>query len=262
MDAVATRRSAFAMSTAIGATTVILLGLLVASVAVGRSISPLGASATREIKVIGHQWWWEVQYSDPVASNTIIDANEIHLPVGERVLLQLSSRDVIHSLWIPSLQGKRDLIPGKDTTLVIRADKPGLYRAQCAEFCGFQHAKMALVVVVEPRAKFSAWAEAARKPARKPQSLDEQRGAQLFMSTSCALCHAIAGAEAGSRVGPDLTHFGSRRTIGAASIPNTAANLAGWIVNPQHIKPGAIMPPNNYEPGDLHALVAYLESLK
>ena len=256
------RRSTRLMAFGIGTTAAILLGLLVVSIAAGRAVSPIGAPVTREIKITGHQWWWQVQYDDAHADRIAEGANEVHLPVGERVRLVLTSSDVIHSFWVPNLHGKRDLIPGKTSVFTIEADAPGIYRGQCAEFCGMQHAHMGLVVIAQPKEEFDAWLANERASSVSPVTADQQRGQQVFLTTSCALCHAIKGTAAGARTGPDLTHVGSRRTLGAAMIPNNSGNLHGWIVNAQSIKPGTLMPPNNFDSGDLHALVAYLESLR
>src|SRR5581483_5301132 len=162
--------------------------------------------------------------------------------------IRLSSSDVIHSLWVPSLAGKKDLIPGHRTSLWLQADTPGVYRGQCAEFCGVQHAKMALLVIAEPPERYRTWLA--------------RRGLAVFLGSSCVLCHAIAGTPAASRMGPDLTHLASRRTLAAGSLPNRRGALAGWIADPQRIKPGSRMPPNPLGPGDLRALLAYLEGLR
>lgn len=257
-----TRRSAIWVGGGLIVSALILLTLLVVSVATGREISPFGARYTREIKITGHQWWWQVQYLHRRADLIAETANELHLPAGETARVILNSTDVIHSLWIPNLHGKRDLIPGKTSILTIRADKPGIYRAQCAEFCGLQHAKMAFVVVVESKADFENWLRTQRAPAPHPKTVDQQRGQQVFLTTTCVMCHTIKGTSAGARTGPDLTHIGSRRTLGAAVIPNTRGNLTGWIADAGSVKPGVLMPPNPLEPDDLHALVAYLESLQ
>lgn len=248
----------FAMSVTI----VVLLALLVESVATGRAVSPLNAHPAIRIQVTGHQWWWSVRYEDPIAENRFETANEIHIPVGKPVMLELLSADVIHSLWIPNIHGKRDLIPGKENTFVIQADKPGVYRGQCAEFCGWQHAKMAFVVIADSHDKFERWREEQRKSAAQPKNRKELRGKEVFMTTTCVMCHAIGGTDAGSHVGPDLTHFASRGTIGAGTLPNTPGNLGGWIMNAQSIKPGTVMPPNNLSPDDLQAILTYLGSLK
>jgi cytochrome c oxidase subunit II len=250
------------IASALATTVVLLLGLLVTSIAAGRSVSPVGETYTREIRITGYQWWWDVQYLNARPDLIAQTANELHLPVGERVRLILTSSDVIHSFWVPNLHGKRDLIPGKKAIFTIRADKPGIYRAACAEFCGLQHAKMGLVVIVEPKADFEKWLHRMRLPAPHPKTAEEQRGQQVFLMTTCSLCHTIKGTIAGARTGPDLTHIGSRRTLAAATIPNNTGNLHGWIADPASIKPGVVMPSNPLEPADLHALVAYLRSLQ
>ena len=255
-------RAPRAMMLALAATTGLLLAMLVSSIAGARALSPQGKAVTREIQVTGHQWWWDIQYLDERSDHIAQTANELHVPVGERVRIILASSDVIHSFWVPNLHGKRDLIPGQKSIFVIQADKAGLYRAQCAEFCGLQHAKLAFIVIAEPKHDFEQWLATMRASAAQPKTADEQRGQQVFLSTSCGMCHAIKGTSAGSRVGPDLTHVGSRRTLGAAVIPNNRGNLSGWIADAGGVKPGVLMPPNPLDPDDLHALVAYLESLK
>ena len=213
--------------------------------------------------VTGHQWWWEVTYSDsrnPVLGFTT--ANEVHLPIGEPVLFKLSSQDVIHSIWVPTLAGKKDLTPGYTQTVWFQADTPGVYRGQCAEFCGHQHAKMALYIIAEPKVQYEAWVKHSQQPAPEPGDSVTKRGQQVFLTSSCALCHAIEGTSAASNAGPNLTGIGGRRTIAAGTLPNTRGNLAGWIVDPQRIKPGTHMPPNALESKDLDALLTYLQSLK
>jgi cytochrome c oxidase subunit 2 len=177
-------------------------------------------------------------------------------------VIELRSTDVIHSFWPPNLSPKRDLIPGYVNSLWFRADTPGIYRAQCAEYCGHQHAKMAMLVVAEPPDSFAQWLVQQRDTAHTPADSLGLRGQEVFLASSCVMCHAIAGTPAGSRIGPDLTHLASRRTIAAGTLPNNRGNLAGWIVDPQRIKPGAKMPPNQLSPPDLNALLAYLESLR
>jgi cytochrome c oxidase subunit 2 len=203
-----------------------------------------------------------VQYLDPVASQRVTTANEIHIPVGRPVVLTLKSHDVIHSLWVPNLAGKKDLIPGHETTLALRADRPGRYRGQCAEFCGYQHGKMGLLVIAEPPETFAAWLEAQRRTPPPPTDPLPQRGQQVFLAGTCAMCHAIQGTSAFGRVAPDLTHIASRPTLAAATLPNRPGYRAGWIVDSQSLKPGNHMPPNPLNPPDLQALLAYLESLK
>jgi cytochrome c oxidase subunit II len=210
------------------------------------------------IRVTGHMWWWEVRYPQ----QRIVTANEIHIPAGKPVRLELTSADVIHSFWVPRLHGKRDLIPGVDTVFWIQADEPGVYRGQCAEYCGTQHANMAFHVIALPPDAFDTWL-ARPTPYRLPPSLaDEQRGFRVFLNAGCGQCHAIEGTRATGTAGPDLTRLGRREMIAAGMLPNTRGNLAGWIANPQAIKPGAKMPRTYLAADDLLALVTYLESLQ
>ncbi len=251
-----------AVSIATAVTVLILFGFLVYDVAVGRQLTRgLGKDAL-QVRVIGHQWWWELQYRDSVAHNWFTTANELHIPVGRPVALELLSTDVIHSFWPPTISQKRDLIPGKDNSLWIQADTPGVYRGQCAEFCGHQHAKMGFLVVADRPDSFATWLARQRDTALTPTTALTQRGQEVFLSSTCVMCHTISGTPAASRIGPDLTHLASRRTIAAGTLPNTRGNLGGWIVNPQSIKPGVRMPPNQLKPDDLQALLAYLETLK
>jgi cytochrome c oxidase subunit II len=184
------------------------------------------------------------------------------VPVGKTVLLRLRADDVIHSFWVPNLAGKKDLIPGREATLRLKADKEGVFRGQCAEFCGLQHAKMAFLVIAEPPEKYEAWAAAQRNPAHEPRSAQEKRGRELFVTGRCAMCHAIQGTAANARRAPDLTHLSSRKTLAAGMLPNTLGHLAGWILDPQGIKPGVNMPANPMPADDLYALLAYLGTLK
>jgi cytochrome c oxidase subunit 2 len=247
---------------AVAATAVVLFAFLVADVATGRVVTSTPGHVPIQIRVTGHQWWWEVQYRDAEPLRWVTTANEIHVPVGHPVVVELRSTDVIHSFWPPSLSGKRDLIPGHENSLWFQADSAGEFRGVCAEYCGHQHAKMAFVIVAEPPARFAEWLTQQRDTAATPADSLTRRGQAVFLGSSCPMCHAIAGTPAGSRVGPDLTHLGSRRTIAAGTLTNTRGNLAGWIVNPQAIKPGAKMPPNALSPDDLRALLAYLETLR
>jgi cytochrome c oxidase subunit 2 len=212
--------------------------------------------------IIGHRWWWEVQRIDGTGSEKFVTANELHIPVGRPVRLELSSADVIHSFWVPQLAGKTDVIPGQVNKAWIEAKKPGIYIAQCAEYCGMQHAHMAMRVVAEDDASYMKWLSSQAAPVDTPVSVAARHGQDVFLSHPCAVCHQIRGTPAGGIVGPDLTHVGSRRTIGAGVLPNTEGNLAGWIANSQTIKPGNSMPPMYLEAKDLHALVEYLRTLK
>lgn len=244
------------------ATLVILLMVFTYSLLTGRSIQALATSQPLTIEVIGHQWWWEVRYIDPIPGRRFETANEVRIPVGEPVRVQLRSQDVIHSFWVPNLAGKTDLIPGRTNTMWIRADEAGIYRGQCAQFCGLQHANMALMVVAEPPAEYAAWAERQLQPARTPQAPVEQRGAEVFATTGCVLCHAVRGTPARANLGPDLTHVASRLTLAAGILPNTLGHLGGWIGNPQVIKPGNRMPRVPLEAEEFRALLAYLQSLE
>jgi cytochrome c oxidase subunit 2 len=250
-----------AVSSAVGITVLILLGLLTASVFTGRSIADVPDDAL-QIAVIGRQWWWQIDYDDPDKSKRITTANELTIPVGVPVTFHLQSTDVIHSFWVPNLHGKRDLIPGKRATFTLRADKPGVYRGQCAEFCGYQHAKMALWINAVPAVEYARWVEASRRPSKVPSTPQERKGEEIFMSSPCPLCHTIQGTDANGKTAPDLTHFASRRSIAAGTLPNRRGFLAGWILDAQHIKPGSLMPPIVLEQGEVEPLVTYLESLR
>jgi len=217
---------------------------------------PKGTDLT--VEVTGHDWWWEVRYPE----GGIVSANEIHVPVGRPVRLNLTSRDVIHSFWVPQLTVKTDLIPGHTNTTWIQATRPGTYRGQCAEYCGLQHAKMAILVVADPPGTFARWLATEQQPAAAAADPLAARGRLALERNSCAACHTVRGTAASGTVGPDLTHFGGRRTIGAGALANTRGNLGGWIVNSQTVKPGNKMPPQPLTPEELQALLAYLESLK
>jgi cytochrome c oxidase subunit II len=250
-----------AVAAAIALCAVLLVALTVASFVADRALASLGPPAL-EIEVTGHQWWWEARYEHADPSRSFTTANEIHIPVGRTVLMKLKAQDVIHSLWVPNLAGKKDLIPGRDATLTLRADKPGTYRGQCAEYCGAQHAKMAFLVIADPPEQYEAWAAAERKPAREPTEATQRRGRDLFVHGRCGMCHAVQGTTAAARYGPDLTHVASRQTLGAGTLPNSVGYLAGWILDPQSMKPGANMPANPMPPAELHALLAYLGTLR
>jgi cytochrome c oxidase subunit 2 len=247
---------------AVATTIVILLALLVANFATGRALAAFAEPEALTIRVTGYQWWWKVEYLDPAPSRRVVTANEIHIPVGRRVRVEVASRDVIHSFWAPNLHGKIDLIPGYGGTTYLQADRAGVYFGRCAEFCGLQHARMDFRVIAEPEERFAAWYEGQIESAAIPADSLEAAGQEVFLSKGCVLCHTVRGTPAGSGVGPDLTHLASRTTIAAGTLPNTRGHLAGWVLDPQSIKPGARMPPNQLNPGELHALLAYLESLE
>ena len=244
------------------ASAVALIALLFESVVTGRALDTLRSPDALRIQITGNQWWWDVQYEHEIPSLRLTTANEIHIPVGRPVRFNLLSSDVIHSFWIPNLQGKIDLVPGRLNELWLRADRAGVYRGQCAEYCGLQHAKMALVVVAESSDDFERWLAGNRAPAPAPVTPDQQRGKDVVERGPCAMCHNIAGTLAGGRTAPDLTHVASRSTLGAGAVPNTPGYLAGWIADPQRIKPGSRMPPPGLSSEELQAVVAYLETLK
>ncbi len=248
--------------TAVGITIAGLLLLLVASVFTDRALARLPLADAVNIEVTAHQWWWTVTYINGPVSQTFETANEIHVPVGRPVVVTLHADDVIHSLWIPSLSGKRDLIPGRTATLAFRADQPGIFRGQCAEFCGFQHAFMAFEVHAQPEDQYQQWRQQQLQPAPQPGDAQARRGKSLFESIQCAMCHAIQGTLAQGHTGPDLTHVASRRMLGAGTVPNNPGNLASWIADPHRHKPGVNMPANEMSAEDLAAIVAYLETLK
>jgi cytochrome c oxidase subunit II len=256
------RRMTLLVGGATAATIVTLFALLIADFSVGRALQPPATGDALTIKITGRQWWWHIEYLDRQPSNNISTANELHLPLGRPVQLLLQSNDVIHSFWVPSLQGKRDLVPGHQTALWITPERAGTFRGQCAEFCGYQHAHMGLVIVVEAPEAFAAWQEAQRKPAAEPTSDRERKGRDVFLNRTCAMCHTIQGTPANSRVGPPLTHFASQQTLAAGSFPNNRGHLGGWILDPQAMKPGVRMPANPLSADELHALLDYLEILK
>ncbi|MFO1399156.1 MAG: cytochrome c oxidase subunit II [Burkholderiales bacterium] len=239
-----------------------LAGVFAASLATDRALAQLPLTDAVTIEVTGHQWWWEVRYDDPQASNVFTTANEIRIPVGRPVLLTLQAGDVIHSLWVPNLAGKKDLIPGRTNTLALRADQPGAYRAQCAEFCGWQHAMMALWVIAVPSDDYERWLLQQREAAPPPATPLAQRGRDVFAATTCPMCHAVAGTQAAARMAPDLSHVASRRTLGAGALENTPAHLAAWVRDAPAIKPGNNMPPQPLPADDMNALLAYLATLR
>jgi cytochrome c oxidase subunit 2 len=222
-----------------------------------------GPPAQLTVNVIGHQWWWEVRYPQQGSiSQSFITANEIHIPTGRAVEVKLTADDVIHDFWVPKLQGKIDAIPGETNTLSLQTDTAGTYRGQCLVYCGLQHANMNFVVVADAPAQFDAWLAAQQAAPSPPTDPKLDKGQQVFLGSACVYCHAVAGTNASGRVGPDLTHFGSRQQIGAGVLPNNPGALGGWIVNPQTAKPGNHMPPEDFSGPDLEAMISYLESLK
>jgi cytochrome c oxidase subunit 2 len=241
---------------------VILVGTLVFSTGTLKAVTTPPSDPAATVRVIGHRWWWEFIYTDPDASKTVVTANELHVPVGRPVRLELSTADVIHSFWVPQLAGKTDLIPGQTNHAWIEADTAGIYRGQCTEYCGMQHANMAVYAIAESPQEFAAWLARQRDSATAPSDPEARSGLAVFQKSACATCHAIRGTDALGAVGPDLTHLESRLTLGAGVLEHTRGNMMGWITNSQAIKPGNDMPPMPLPPDELHALVAYLETLK
>lgn len=258
------RMSAFWVGAATVASAIVLTLFVIASFVTDRKLLALERNPAVEITVNAHQWWWEITYSDPVPAKGFVTANELHLPVGRPVKITLQSSDVIHSLWLPNVNGKRDILPGRTETIWLTASETGVWRGRCAEFCGYQHARMQLDVIVESEPDFNRWRAAQVEPSRSPVTPEEQRGQQVFSDYGCLICHSIRGAPGSGYSGtaPDLTHLKSRQRIAAGILPNTKGYLAGWVADPQSQKPGVLMPLNLLPPEDFQALIAYLESLK
>jgi cytochrome c oxidase subunit II len=258
------RHAGYAVKGAVAVTLVVLFILMFVSFRAGRAIDTLSqAEGPLHIKVTGQQWWWQVEYVDDAQpSNNVVAGNEIHVPVGRPVRIDLVSHDVIHSFWLPNLHGKKDLIPNYPTTIYFQADRPGIYWGQCAEFCGYEHAKMRFMVVAQSPEEYQSWYETAQRQAASPTTDSQKRGQQIFLTSVCAQCHTISGTTASATVGPNLTHVASKPYIASGSLENTHANLRSWITDPQAIKPGVKMPMNTFSEAELDALISYIESLK
>ncbi|HEY0426700.1 MAG TPA: cytochrome c oxidase subunit II [Pyrinomonadaceae bacterium] len=257
------KRISNSVKVAVAVSLIALFALMITSFRTGRAINTLAQSPDAlSIKIKGHQWWWEVEYEDPTPSNNVTTANEIHIPVGRPIKLELESNDVIHSFWLPNLHGKKDLVPNYPTTFYFQADKAGTYSGQCAEYCGYQHAKMRFIVVAEAPEDFDKWINAQRQSSAVPATDLQKRGQEIFLTSVCTQCHTIQGTIAGGKVGPNLTHIASQQYIAAGSLQNTREHLENWVTDPQKIKPGIRMPMNNYSKEDLEALIEYLENLK
>jgi cytochrome c oxidase subunit II len=210
------------------------------------------------VKAIGHQWYWAFRYP----GTKVVTADELHIPVDTRVNLVATTADVIHSFWVPELNRKIDTIPGQENRILLYANQADVYRGQCAEYCGLQHAHMSMWVYADPPDRFRAWLANMAKPARAPTTAQERRGQQVFLSSPCASCHTIRGTNAQGTVGPDLTHLGTRTTLAALVLPNNRAALEEWLRDPQHVKPGNRMPRVPLSDADYRALAVYLESLR
>lgn len=238
---------------------VVLLVILGFTVQTMAAVSPGPGNHPPDVIITGYQWWWGIDY--PAAG--VVTANEVHLPVGRRTLLQLEGGDVIHDFWVPQLGRKTDMIPGHTNWLWVEPTRTGTFLGACAEYCGAEHAWMRIRVIVQPQAEYDAWLrQQARAAVPPPPGGDAARGALLFQQQTCASCHAIAGTGATARVGPDLTHFGSRDTLGAGVLANTPENLAKWLKDPQAVKPGNHMPDLQLTDAQIRELVAYLEAQK
>jgi cytochrome c oxidase subunit II len=237
---------------------VLLIVALVASVSTMRALPRTAPSGSVVIDVVGYQYWWSASYR----AEQVTVANEIHVPVDERVELRLTSADVIHSFWVPGLHGKLDVLPDHTNILVIEADEAGTYRGECAEFCGLQHANMGMRVIAHTRDGFDAWVAAQRQPAAAVTSEATRRGQQVFEDQDCARCHTIRGVAAGGDTAPDLTHVSSRQTLLSDTVENTTANLTAFLRDPDAVKVGTGMPPPELSESELVDLVAFLEGLE
>jgi len=235
----------------------VLVWIFVLTVRTMRASAPANAHSP-DLVVIGHQWWWEVRYVNPA----FVTANEIHLPTGKRLVVQLESADVIHDFWAPQLGRKMDMIPGWTNHIWLEADRAGTYLGACAEYCGAEHAWMRFLVIAEPPADFAAWAAHQAQPAPSATTGLEKRGQEVFREMTCVNCHTIQGVSAITKVAPNLTHLASRRTLGAGVVQNTPAELARWLKNPQAIKPGCRMPNLNLSEAQVKNLVSYFETLQ
>jgi cytochrome c oxidase subunit 2 len=255
------RKMTISVLLAVAATVIIIGAFTVLSFFTTRGLNVAG-NADLTIKVRGLQWWWGVEYLGSTPDQRFETANEIHIPVGRNVRLQLEGVDVIHSFWVPSLAGKQDLIPGRPNELVIRAERAGVYRGQCAEFCGLQHAHMAFFVIADEQSVFDQWVRSQRQDASTALEGEAISGQQAFMSKQCAACHTIRGTSANGTTGPDLTHVGGRKYIAAGLLETTRGSLAAWVADPQTLKPGNNMPMVPLNPEELRSISAYLASLK
>lgn len=262
-NALAVRRDAGGMAwiyIGVGISSLVLIGAMIWTLVVTAVVAHPSSKPALTVQVSASQWWWALRYDAEQPSRTFTSANEIHIPVGQPVRFEVTSTDVIHSFWVPKLGGKIDVIPGQTNVTWLQADRPGIYRGQCAVFCGAEHARMALRVIAQSPADFRAWQESQLADAPRPATPEQQQGEQVFQS-HCAACHTIRGSNAGGLVGPDLSHLMSRRTLAAGVLPNTPGNLAGWIVHAQSIKPGSRMPDQTLSGPQLATLMAYLQTL-
>ncbi|CAM2195937.1 cytochrome c oxidase subunit II [Paraburkholderia kururiensis] len=247
-----------------GASVVLLAGLIVADVFTDGALSRLPIADPLHIELTGQQWWWQAVYPPDHGRPGFTVANELHVPVGRPVVVSLKASDVIHSFWVPNLHGKKDMLPGIDSRIEFRADETGTWRGQCAQFCGPEHALMAMLVTADTPSNYAAWAAHQATPAATPQvsDVDAARGMQVFLQAGCANCHAVQGSPAAGATAPDLTHLMSRTTLAAGVLANTPANLAAWIRHPDSFKPATTMPTLPLSDADLHAVVSWLATLQ
>jgi cytochrome c oxidase subunit 2 len=247
---------------AVGVSTLLLFGLVLADVQTDRLLGRMPLTDAVHVELTAHQWWWEARYDDAQPAKIFTTANEMHIPVGRPVIMTLKSNDVIHTFWLPSLHGKKDMIPGRTSLIRLRADQAGTYRGQCAEFCGMEHAMMAFLVTAEENDKYEAWADSQRHEASNVLDAQQSRGRQVFMERSCVMCHTVQGTGANAVLGPDLTHVASRRTLASGVLPNNRQQLAAWITQPQKLKPGTNMPATPLSAEELDSLLAFIDTLK
>ncbi|NKJ49368.1 cytochrome c oxidase subunit II [Burkholderia sp. SG-MS1] len=241
---------------------IVLVGLIVADVLTDRALSRMPVADPVRIDMLGAQWWWQASYRPQGGQPGFVTANELHVPVGRPVVVSLQAGDVIHSFWVPNLHGKKDMLPGIDTTIEFRADQPGAYRGQCAEYCGAEHALMAMLVVAESPERYAAWVARQARPLAQTTDAVALHGRDVFERASCAGCHTVRGTSAAGTPGPDLTHLMSRETIAAGVLANTPENLAAWIKDPNALKPGATMPAVPLSDADRRAVVRWLTTLQ
>jgi cytochrome c oxidase subunit II len=255
------RRLAAVVTAATVATVLVITALTLVSFLATRGLAVSGDDPMK-LRMRGFQWWWEVTYLDQRPDRIFITANEIHVPVGRPVTIELSAADVIHSFWVPSLAGKKDLVPGRDNAITFTATRAGVYRGQCAEFCGLQHAHMAFLVIAEPPDVFEAWRRSQLADADAPKGDEEERGLGVFTEKACAACHTVRGTSASGSLGPDLTHVASRRYIAGGLLESTRGSFAAWIADPQNLKAGSNMPSVPLTAGELRDVSAYMATLK
>jgi|SRR5579859_548097 cytochrome c oxidase subunit II len=239
--------------------TVVLVVTVVWTMRVLAMVAQPPAEPNLTIEVIAHQWWWEARYLDPDPARAFTTANELHIPVGKPVRLRLIAPDVIHAFWVPALGGQMDVVPGQTNLTWLEASSPGIYRGQCVEYCGVQHANMAMSVIAEPQDRFETWRR--RQAASLADAAKSETSGQAVFEAHCSKCHTVRGTAAVGAKAPDLTHLMSRSTLAAGEFPNTRGHLEGWILDPQSLKPGTQMPETRLSPQELRDIARFLEAL-